>query len=153
MAYGNGNGYFQEQYYPDPAVWETSASASVPALMGAAGSSVLRLAQQFPSLAGFLATMQARGLSMSPQKLWLLARRFGPSALVGMGLVAAEVLQDLFAWKAVGGGKRRRINVANSKALRRSLRRLDGFARLSQRVMTHRAAFRSPGFRKHKTCK
>ncbi|MGH7949915.1 MAG: hypothetical protein ACREQF_11860 [Candidatus Binataceae bacterium] len=53
--------------------------------------------------------------------------------LVSLGLTAIEADQ-LISWYATAGKKRRRIRVTNVKALNRSVRRLEGFHRLSNRV-------------------
>lgn len=141
---------YQEQSF-DANAYPVSAGGQ---LLAPAVGGALRLADRFPVLAGFILSMRARGANMTPQKLMVLVRRFGPAALVSMGFVAVEVLQDLFAWNA-SGRRHRRMNPTNVKALRRSLRRLDGFARLSARVMSHRSAFKRGGRSRSRcvTCK
>lgn len=53
--------------------------------------------------------------------------------LANLGLGAVEI-NELLTWWATSGKKRRRIKVTNVKALNRSVRRLEGFRRLSHRV-------------------
>jgi len=53
--------------------------------------------------------------------------------LVNLGLSAFEA-NELLTWWATSGKKHRRIKVTNVKALNRSVRRLEGFRRLSHRV-------------------
>lgn len=53
--------------------------------------------------------------------------------LANIGLSAVEI-NELLTWWATAGKKHRRIKVTNVKALNRSVRRLEGFRRLSHRV-------------------
>lgn len=53
--------------------------------------------------------------------------------LVNIGLTLQEA-NELITWYTVHGKRRRRIRVTNVKALNRSVRRLEGFRRLSTRV-------------------
>jgi len=108
----------------------------------AAGQMVLTLASKFPALAGALATFRVRGIAMSAEKLLGLMRRFGPAALLSMGILSLEVMQDLFAYNATR--KRRRMNPANPNALRRSLRRLESFDRFACRVKSQIGGYRRP---------
>lgn len=65
--------------------------------------------------------------------------------LANLGLAANEVT-ELITWYTTKGKKHRRIKVTNVKALNRSVRRLEGFRRLSHRVemaLARRGAARS----------
>lgn len=56
--------------------------------------------------------------------------------LVGAGAAAAGAAAGAGARRLMEGGrKRRRMNVCNSRALRRAIRRSQGFARLAKRVL------------------
>jgi len=55
------------------------------------------------------------------------------SMLVSLGLSAFEA-NELITWFSTSGKKHRRLKVTNVKALNRSVRRLEGFRRLSRRV-------------------
>lgn len=83
---------------------------------------------RFPALAKWLFDHGLGGGAI--RQLLSMLRKWGPTALMGiMGLQAVSELVTYTATK-----KRRRMNVANTKALRRGLRRLKGFERLSHRV-------------------
>lgn len=79
--------------------------------------------------------------------------------LVNLGLAADEATR-LIAWYTASTKKHRRIKVTNVKALNRSVRRLEGFRRLSRRVemaLAHRGAARvsrrrCPRCRKNPCC-
>ena len=55
------------------------------------------------------------------------------SMLINLGLSAVEA-EHLLTWYTTKGKRRRRIRVTNVKALRRSVRRLEGFRKLASRV-------------------
>lgn len=55
------------------------------------------------------------------------------SMLANLGLTAFEA-NRVVSWYSTAGKRRRRIKVTNVKALNRSVRRLEGFLRLSRRV-------------------
>ncbi len=81
---------------------------------------------KFPALATAMQQLRARGMSVKRSQLWSMLKRFGPEALVGGGLLTAAAVSELM----VAGPGHRRMNPANVKALRRSLRRLNSFHRL-----------------------
>jgi len=82
----------------------------------------------FPTLWQFI---QRNGLATGAVATLLgLLRKWGPTAMTA--LWGAGVVADLIGYQTKH--KRRRMNPANSKALRRSLRRLHSFERLSTRV-------------------
>jgi hypothetical protein len=107
--------------YGDPAM------ANVPQILGG----VARWAMRFPNLWQALQRIRANyGVKMTVEKLWSMVKSMGPNVIVG--LIGAAALQELFVYHSTH--KRRRMNVANTKALRRSVRRLKGFDRLAHRV-------------------
>lgn len=72
--------------------------------------------------------------------------------LLNLGLSAIEV-NNLITWYSTHGKRRRRMKVTNVKALNRSVRRLEGFRRLSHRVesaLAMRAVSR--GLRRSRRC-
>ena len=89
------------------------------------------LATRFPQLwAGLMALGQQFGKRFTPEMMLGMLRKYGPNMVVG--LIGAAALNELIVWSSTH--KRRRMNVANTRALRRSVRRLKGFDRLSHRV-------------------
>ena len=87
------------------------------------------------------------------QKLYSLMRKFGPNFLVSM--LGAAAVGELIGYSLKH--KKRRMNVANVRALRRGLRRLKGFERLSHRVSAQlsRTAHRGRSIRRGRctTCR
>lgn len=121
-------------YSGTPEIFGPTAPAPMPVMsstpMVPARASV-NLANAYPNLYGWILSKGLairKGISM----LGSLLRRWGPNVLAQM--VGWAVVQELLLYFTTGHGKRRRMNVANTKALRRSLRRLKGFERLSHRV-------------------
>lgn len=108
------------------------------------------LMARFPSLWAALTAMSERfGTRITVDRLWSMFKQFGP----GIGaLIGVEALQELMVYRATH--KRRRMNVANTKALRRSVRRLKGFDRLSHRVSGQlaRVGHRRGGSRSRARC-
>jgi len=88
------------------------------------------VSMRFPALAAALVSLRARGIRASAESLWALMRRYGPQLLTG--LIGAAAVADLLLWRTTK--KRRRMNVLNAKALRRSTRRLLGFERRAAQV-------------------
>lgn len=141
----------QYQQYAQPVM------SMAPMIAGATG--VARWAMSFPSLWQALQLIRANyRVPMSVDKLWNLVKSAGPQVVVG--LIGAAALQELFVYHSTH--KRRRMNVANTKALRRSVRRLKGFDRLSHRVSSqlarvggkrHRSASRRCGTCRSSPCK
>jgi len=116
--------------YPDEI--PNPAMSQVPQIMGG----VARWAMQFPNLWQALQRIRANyRVAISVDKLWGMVKSMGPSVIVG--LIGSAALQELFVYHSTH--KRRRMNVANTKALRRSVRRLKGFDRLSHRVSSQLA--------------
>lgn len=99
--------------------------AAVPAIR--AGAMVARgFFNRFPNLATAIAQLRNRGLNVKRSQLWSMLKRFGPEVLITGGLLTAAAVNELM----VAGPGHRRMNPANVKALRRSMRRLDSFHRL-----------------------
>lgn len=117
-------------YQPAPVYQNTMAG--MPAVMGGIGRSLAR----FPNLStALVALSQQFGKRFTPDQLWRMLKNNGPG-LVG-GLIGAAALNELAVWKTTH--KSRRMNVANTRALRRSVRRLRGFDRLAHRVSSQLA--------------
>ena len=123
-------------------------SGSVP--LTAAGAMIGRSMRQFPSLANALAALRARGVKATVESLWTMLKKFGPTALVSGGFMTAAAISDLMYYKSTH--KRRRMNPANTRALRRSLRRLKSFDNLSHRVHNQLSASCRRGPIKRKRC-
>lgn len=122
--------------------------ASVPMVARAAASGIARWSAQFPSLWQAVQRFRGNGVPMTVEKLYSALKRFGPSAMTG--IIGAAALNDLITYKATH--KRRRMNVANTKALRKSLRRLQGFENLSHKVsaqLSRACRTRSPRATRH----
>jgi hypothetical protein len=111
---------------PEPAPIPTAAPA-VRAL-----TTIPRWGQSYPRIWQFIQRARASGRAVTLQSLLSLLRRFGPTALTG--ILGAELVADLVTLSATRAGRRRRMNPANVRALRRSVRRLQSFDRLASRV-------------------
>ena len=99
------------------------------------------LAARFPSLySSLVALSQQFGRKFTPEMLWRMLKQQGPGMTVG--LIGAAAMNELFVWKSTH--KTRRMNPANTRALRRSMRRLKSFDRLARRVSSqiHRGGSR-----------
>lgn len=134
---------------PEPAPIPTAAPA-VRAL-----TTIPRWAQSYPRIWQFIQRARASGRAVTLQSLLSLLRRFGPTALTA--ILGAELVADLVTLSATRAGRRRRMNPANVRALRRSVRRLQSFDRLSARVSAQlgRVATRRRGPRRGRcmTCR
>lgn len=122
------SGYLPVTYQPE----YQGMTQNVQALPMAAGALAVgsKLAQKFPALWAALSVLSQRfGKIISPEKLWSMFKTWGPGVAA---LVGIDALNELMVYRATH--KRRRMNVANTKALRRSVRRLKGFEKLSHRV-------------------
>ena len=119
------------------------AMAQVPMVAQAAAAGVARWAVSFPSLWQAIQKYRAVRVPMTIGKLWSMFKKVGPSVLATY--IGAAAVADLVTYKATH--KNRRMNVANTHALRRSLRRLKGFEKLSHRVSAQlgRSASRGRG--------
>lgn len=98
-------------------------------------------ASKFPLLAEKIASLRAQGIGMSFERLRGMLKRWGPQALITIGLLsAAELAELIWADQVI---KKRRMNVGNVRALRRSLRRIESFHRLCMRADVMRRPSRS----------
>jgi hypothetical protein len=128
-SFGPAYNPYQVQSFPNPV---TRTMASVPMISGAVS---MLTAITRPLLQKMAATLGRKGLSLS-QGLSII-KRLGkiftsPEAIaLYVGLTVSEMASLITANAA---RKRRRMNPANTNALRRSLRRLKSFDRLSHRV-------------------
>lgn len=129
--------------YQQPAM-AYPAMASAPLVARAAAAGIARWSAQFPSLWQALQRYRASGVAMSVPKLWRMFKQVGPNVLAGY--IGAAAVADLVTYKATH--KSRRMNVANTSALRRSLRRLKGFENLSHRVSAQLGRVASKGRRR-----
>jgi hypothetical protein len=96
------------------------------------GYALGKWALRYPILAGAIRVWRGRGIPITVEKLWTLLRKYGPAFLVTAGILSLEGVSQLMMYKATH--KRRRMNVLNPHALRRSTRRLLGFERRASRV-------------------
>lgn len=103
-----------------------------------------------PLLATAIYQWGLKGIKLSPDKLWSLARRFGPNFLVGAGILSTAALTELILSR--GTQHRRRMNPLNPKALSRSMRRLAGFECRAKRVAAQLSGMCRSGPRR-KVCK
>lgn len=85
---------------------------------------------RFPNLATAIQMYRNQGKHVTRAKLWSLVKRFGPELVVSGGILTAAAVNELM----IAGPGHRRMNPANVSALRRSVRRLESFHRLCQRV-------------------
>lgn len=81
---------------------------------------------KFPNLATAIQKMRNAGQNVSRSKLYSMLKRFGPDFLISAGILTAAGVSEL----ALAGPGHRRMNPANSKALRRATRRIKSFHRL-----------------------
>lgn len=81
---------------------------------------------KWPNLATAIQKMRNAGQNVSRSKLYSMLKRFGPDFLVSAGILTAAAVSEL----ALAGPGHRRMNPANSKALRRATRRIKSFHRL-----------------------
>lgn len=81
---------------------------------------------KWPNLATAIQKMRNAGQNVSRSKLYSMLKRFGPDFLISAGILTAAAVSEL----ALAGPGHRRMNPANSKALRRATRRIKSFHRL-----------------------
>lgn len=113
---------------PNPYALPTMAAGTAVARAGAVvGRSFFN---KFPNLATGIQAWRNAGKQITRAKLYSLMKRFGPDFLISGGILTAAAVSELM----MAGPGTRRMNAANSKALRRSLRRLESFDRLCGRV-------------------
>lgn len=113
----------QQSEAPPPMV---PTAAAMPAVMG-----VARWASRFPALWQAIQRLAANTRArVTPDKLYSMLKQFGVQTLTS--IIGAAAVSELILYKATR--RSRRMNPANTRALRRSLRRLKSFDRLSHRV-------------------
>lgn len=115
---------------PVPAPSYPTAAGQVPMAARAAAAGIAAWSVRYPSLWQALQKLRAQGSRVTIERLWGQLRQWGPATL--STVIGAAAVADLIAYRTTH--KRRRMNVANTRALRRSVRRLKGFDRLSHRV-------------------
>jgi hypothetical protein len=134
---------------PPPQPAAMPVMSSVPMIAPQVGGALARGMAAFPALAAFLAS---KGITWTRGVKFLLGqlRKFGPATLVGV--IGLDAVNDLMKYSAKHKG--RRMNPANAKALRRSVRRLQSFDRLACRVSAQLAtvARRGGGHRRASRC-
>lgn len=125
-------------FLPTPGFSLPSAPQAVPVMAAAPPLAARAVAAglpawsaRFPALWQALQRIRASArVHVSVEQLRSLLRRYGPSFLAGMlGEAAVRELVTMDMTR-----KRRRINPANARALRRAVRRVESFDRLSARV-------------------
>ena len=83
--------------------------------------------QRFPNLATAIQKFRNAGMrQVTRPRLYGMLRRFGPELLISGGILTAAAVSEL----VMAGPGTRRMNPANVKALRRSVRRVQSFHRL-----------------------
>lgn len=116
------------------------ALPSVGGAVARAGAAVGRkFFDKWPNLAVGLQKLKNAGQNVNRAKLYSMLKRFGPDFLISAGILTAAAVSEL----AMAGPGHRRMNPANSKALRRAARRIKGFHKLcshSDLIKTHRRA-------------
>lgn len=86
--------------------------------------------EKFPNLYRRLQIYKLSGIKLTRARLWGMVRRFGPDFLITAGILTAIEINELM----LAGPGHRRMNPANGRALKRSLRRLESFEKLCHRV-------------------
>jgi hypothetical protein len=132
---GNNFSSFSPMNYPSqgntPSLPVYQNTMAMTPAIGAGMAVMTRSLARFPALSSAIGALTAQfGKRFTPETVWRMVKVNGPGLV--MGLIGAQAMNELAIWKTTH--KSRRMNVANTKALRRSLRRLKGFDRLSHRV-------------------
>jgi hypothetical protein len=116
--------------YPQPQAIP-AAAGSVPLAARAVAAGIPAWSARFPALWQAIQRLAANlRTKVTVEQLRTLMRKYGPSFLVGM--IGEAAVRELVTYDMTR--RRRRMNPANTRALRRSLRRLRSFERLSTRV-------------------
>lgn len=127
------------QFFPPRGLPQGAPTTQQPAfpVMAAAGPALRSVAtvgrsffNKFPNLATAIQGYRNMGKNVTRAKLYTLVRRFGPELVISGGILTAAAVNELL----IAGPGHRRMNPANVKALRRSMRRLETFHHLCQRV-------------------
>ncbi len=98
----------------------------------AGGAMVARGVSRFPMLRGAVMEWAAKGVRLTPEKLYAMLRKFGPTFLINAGILSAAAVADLMMYRATH--RRRRMNPLNPRALSRATRRLCSFDRRAAKV-------------------
>lgn len=106
------------------------AAGTVPMAARAVAAGLPSWSARFPALWQALQRLRAQGTKASVEQLYSMLRKWGPASL--STIIGASAVADLVSYRMTH--KRRRMNPANTRALRRSLRRLKSFDRLAGRV-------------------
>lgn len=161
----SASGVVPVNYFPtyafNPDVYSTGGEnsvaqpvmASVPAGVGAVTSAAAGIARVVQMIGFKMA--QKLGLKGIPslKRMLAMVRQLAKTGLAPAAVAAAlgigvDELATLITAQA--RKKRRRMNVANTKALRRSLRRMEGFDRLACRVKAQLGAMRGASHTSHR---
>jgi hypothetical protein len=132
----SGGGSFPMTLGP-PAQYQTMQFSSPSYAMNVQAPAIIqgimnvpRWAARFPTLWNTILSFRNQKIPMTIDKLYRALRTYGPTVLAGM--ISSAAVSELMLYKT--SRKTRRMNVANVKSLRRSVRRLRGFEKLSHRV-------------------
>lgn len=123
----------QPGIFPQAGPMAIPVMAAAPQIAAGAAGLAGRFARLFPNLFNWIQTQRASGIPMTMAKLRALGKRFGVINLVTLGLLTSDLAVDLLIADSMGFGKARRTNFGNVTALRRSMRRVEGFHRLCQK--------------------
>ena len=114
------------------------AGGAMGAIAGRVGGAVGRgFFNKYPNLATAIQGFRNAGRNVKRSQLYSMLKRFGPEFLITGGILSAAAISEL----VMAGPGRRRMNPANSHALRRAARRIKGFHKLCQHtdlIRTHR---------------
>jgi len=144
-----GGPYQLPQQYPQQPQQPVVQTAGVPALTRDVFDIILKLATRLGIVIKTPASVVRIGRNIIAKLLRFARANPGLTIinlLANLGLAANEV-STLLTWYTTHGKRHRRIKVTNVKALNRSVRRLEGFRRLSHRVemaLARRGVSRSP---------
>lgn len=109
-----------------PPTAQPAMMAAAPAIARAGAVVGRGFFNRFPNLATAIQQLRNTGMNVTRSKLYGVMKRFGPEFLVTGGLLTAAAVNEL----AVAGPGYRRMNPANVRALRRSVRRIESFHKL-----------------------
>lgn len=109
----------------------TPVMSKVPQVVGGAmartGATVGRsFFNRWPALAVGIQKLRNAGQNVTRAKLYAMVKKFGPEFIISGGILTAAAVNELM----LAGPGHRRMNPANHKALRRSIRRVQSFHRL-----------------------
>lgn len=118
-------------------------AAGMGAIAGRVGGAVGRsFFNKYPNLATAIQGFRNMGKNVKRAQLYSMLKRFGPDFLIAGGILSAAAISELM----MAGPGHRRMNPANSHALRRAARRIKGFHKLCQHtdlIKTHRRTSKS----------